>query len=67
LGLEGNPLHAGADQGGMHMVETKIDRKPGDCDFDIDEVCKDVKLQNRLGNRLKSWTITKDKITLQYE
>lgn len=49
------------------MVETTIDRKPGDCDFDIDEVCKDVELQNGLGNLLKSWTITKDKITLEYE
>jgi translation elongation factor EF-1beta len=50
----------------MAKIETTIDRKPGDCDFDIEEICKEVKRQNRLGNKLKSWTIGQDKIVLQF-
>ncbi len=49
------------------MAETEIVRKPGDCDFDLDEVCKEVTRQNELGNLLKSHKIEQDKITLTFE
>ncbi len=44
-----------------------IVRKPGDCDFDLTEVCESVKFQNSAGNLLKSCKIEADKITLDYE
>lgn len=49
------------------MVETVIDRKPGDCKADLVEVCKEIKNQNGLGNLLKEWTITDEEITLKFE
>ncbi|MGD9159658.1 MAG: hypothetical protein PVG39_14690 [Desulfobacteraceae bacterium] len=49
------------------MATTEIDRMPEDCDFDIDEICKDIRLQNSIGNKLKKWSIESDKITLEYE
>lgn len=49
------------------MAETKIARKPGDCDFDLEEVCKEVIGQNELGNLLKSYEIKPDQITLTFE
>ena len=49
------------------MFEIVIDRKPGDCDFDLKEVCKSVVRQNSEGNLLRSCEIAVDKITLNYE
>ena len=49
------------------MFEIVIYRKPGDCDFDLKEVCKSVSRQNSEGNLLRSWEIAEDKITLNYE
>jgi len=49
------------------MADTTIDRMPGDCDFDINEVCKDIALNNSLGNLLSEWNIETDKIILTYK
>lgn len=47
--------------------QSVIDRKPGDCDFDLTEVCESVKFQNSAGNLLRNYKIEADKITLEYE
>lgn len=49
------------------MVDTTINRKPGDSDFDIEEICKEIKFQNNLGNQLGGWTISSDSITLSFK
>jgi len=49
------------------MSETVIERMPGNCDFDIEEVCKSVKFQNDFGKKLKSCKIEEDKIILVFE
>lgn len=49
------------------MTTTIIDRKPGDCDFDLNESFSEIKFQNSLGNKLTSWDITPSTITLNFE
>jgi len=64
FGGEVNRLHVRIDQGGLQM---EIERMPGNCDFDIEQVCESVKFQNKHGYHLKRCSIEQDKIILYYQ
>lgn len=49
------------------MAKTTIDRIPGNCDFDVEEICKEIQFQNKTGNKLTAWTIESNTITLTFE
>jgi len=46
------------------MATSTIDRKPDDCNFDIEEVLEEIKFHNSSGNNLTGWTVDADTITL---
>jgi hypothetical protein len=48
-------------------MEQTISRMPGDCDFDINAICKEIALQNSLGNLLTDYKIENSSITLIFK